>query len=382
MAKIVYVSDLAASGSGYMSLSLPLCSGLSELHDIKVIGFGYEGEEHDFNFPIFPAKTINDIIKTVTGIWYIWNFDYLFMALDITLQERLITTISDRPFKWVGVFPVEADPLCFTWANTLMSMDKQFIISQFGTDEAHRKGITTAEHIQIGIDTMAWRRPTELERSSLRKAFNIGDDTKVVLTNADNQERKNFFACFEAFSRFAKQEPNSKYILITREHNLQGWKLKDLAIHYKIADKLMIVERGMPFSELWSYYAMSDCLLNLSKAEGLCLPVLEAMSCGIPVIATDCTALHELCDDNRGVLVPWHYRYIDPFGNSYRYLADYEVAAEQLISVLYWKDDIYKNMVEKAHKYAESRTWDIPVKQVDDYIKKDMDEKQEQKPSN
>ncbi len=379
LSKIVYITDLAKSGSGYMSLSLPLCEGLAKTHEVKVIGFGYEGEEHDFNFPIFQARNEKDIVKTVAGMWAIWNFDYLFVALDITLQERLLNQIGDRPFRWVGVFPVEADPLCFTWANVLMSMDKQFIISEFGTNEAKKKGIVTAEHIQIGIDTNSWRRPTEEERSKLRKAYNIPDDTKVVLTNADNQERKNLFACFEAFSRFAKEEPNSKYILITREHNFAGWKLKDLAIEYKIADKLMIVERGMPFAQLWSYYAMSDVLLSLSKAEGLNLTVLEAMATGLPVIATNCTALMELCADGRGILVPWNYRYIDPFGNSYRYLADFESAAYNLMDVL--NDKLYPEMIEKAHKYAESRTWDIPVNQINEYIRKDQDEKEKQQPS-
>lgn len=375
MSKIVYLTDLASSGSGYMSLSLPLCEGLSKLHEVKVIGFSNEGKEHNFDFPIFPVKNLPEIIKTLTGLWQLWNFDYFMVALDITLQEQILNKIQDRPFKYVGIFPVEADPLCFSWASLLMTMDKQFIISDFGTKEAHKKGVMSAEHIQIGIDTEAWRKPLPGEKEKLRKAFGIGEDTKVILTNADNQERKNFFAHFEAFSRFSKEYPNSKYILITREHNLAGWKLRDLAIEYKIANKLMIVERGMPFANLWSYYAMSDCLLNISKAEGLCLPVLEAMSVGIPVIATDCTAMMETCADGRGILVPWHYRYVDPFGNSYRYLADYEVAAAQMIYL--FEGGKQNEFITKARSYVESRTWDIPVQQIHDYIMKDT--KNEQK---
>lgn len=374
MAKIVYLSDLNAQGSGYMSLSLPLCEGLSKLHDVKVIGLGNQGEEHNFNFPIFPVRNLEEIIKTISGLWHLWQLEYLIVALDITLQEQILRKIPDRPFKYVGVFPIEADPLCFSWASLLMMMDKQFIISEFGKNEAHKKGVTSAEHIQIGIDTEAWRRPKEGEKENLRKAFNIGNETKVILTNADNQERKNFFAHFEAFAKFSSKYPDSKYILITREHNLAGWKLRDLAIEYKIADKLMIVERGMPFAQLWSYYAMSDCLLNLSKAEGLCLPVLEAMSVGIPVVATDCTAMMETCTDGRGILVPWHYRYVDPFGNGFRYLADYDIAAAQMIYL--FESNKQQEFVDRARPYVESRTWDIPVQQVHNYIMKDKENEQ------
>lgn len=369
MAKIAYLTDLSREGSGYMSLSLPLCGGLSKLHDIKVLGLNNRGEEHPFNFPIFPIRGLEETIKTIVGLWQLWQLDYLFVALDITIQEQILRKIPDRPFKYVGVFPVEADPLCFSWASVLMMMDKQFIISEFGKNEAHKRGVMTAEHIQIGIDTASWRKPLPEEKEKLRQAYNIDKDAKVVLTNADNQERKNFFAHFEAFQRFSNYFPNSKYILITREHNLAGWKLRDLAIEYKIADKLIIVERGMPFSNLWSYYAMSDCLLNISKAEGLCMPVLEAMSVGLPVIATNCTAMMELIADDRGIPVPWHYRYVDPFGNGNRYMADYEVAAAQLIYL--FESGKSQEFAEKARKYVEGRTWDIPVQQVNNYIAKD-----------
>jgi glycosyltransferase involved in cell wall biosynthesis len=370
MAKICYLTDLAPQGSGYMNLSLPLCEGLSKLHDVKVIGLGNDGKEHNFEFPIFPVKNLEEIMRTVSGLWQLWNLDYFIVALDITLQEQILRKITDRPFKYVGLFPIEADPLCFSWASLLMMMDKQFIISEFGTNEAHKRGVMSAEHIQIGIDTDAWRKPFPGERDKLRQAYNIGLDTKVVLTNADNQERKNFFAHFEAFKRFSDHYPDSKYILITREHNLAGWKLRDLALEYKIADKMMIVERGIPFSSLWSYYAMSDCLLNISKAEGLGLPVLEAMSVGIPVIATDCTAMGETVADGRGILVPWHYRYVDPFGNGFRYLADYEVAAAQMIYL--FESGKSQEFVTKARQYVEGRTWDVPVQQVHNYIMKDQ----------
>lgn len=370
MAKIAYLTDLAPQGSGYMNLSLPLCDGLSKLHEVKVIGLGNDGREHNFDFPIFPVKNLDEIIKTLSGLWHLWKVDYFIASLDITFQERILSAIPDRPFRYVGLFPIEADPLCFSWASLLMMMDKQFIISEFGTREAHKRGVLSAEHLQIGIDTKAWRRPLPGEREKLRQAFNIGLDTKVVLTNADNQERKNLFAHFEAFSRFSSKYPDSRYILITREHSPAGWKLRDLALEYKISDKLIIVERGMPFSVLWSYYAMSDCLMNISKAEGLGLPILEAMSVGIPVIATDCTAMSETCADGRGLLVPWHYRYIDPFGNGYRYLADYEAATEQLIYL--FENDGLPDMVEKARRYVEGRSWDIPIKQIHEYIMKDI----------
>ena len=60
----------------------------------------------------------------------------------------------------------------------------------------------------------------------------------------------------------------------------------------------MIFERGMSFKELWSLYAASDCFFLTSKAEGLGMPILEAMSVGLPVIASNFPLWKEIIVDN------------------------------------------------------------------------------------
>src|SRR5690606_9845577 len=104
-----------------------------------------------------------------------------------------------------------------------------------------------------------------------------------------NQERKNLPACFFAFKQFSEGYPNSKYILITREKLFAGWNIQELADTIGITDKLIVVERGLPFAKLWTFYAAADALLILSKSEGWCLPITEAMAMKVPVVGTNCT---------------------------------------------------------------------------------------------
>jgi len=47
-------------------------------------------------------------------------------------------------------------------------------------------------------------------------------------------------------------------------------------------------------------YRMSDVLLAPTVREGLSLAVLEAMACGLPVVASNCSSLPELIDDGMG----------------------------------------------------------------------------------
>jgi len=355
-------------GSGYFNISVPLCNGLTNKgHDVKAVGLGYKGNEHNNNFGIIPAANVREALAVLQNLSLLWKFDILVVALDITLQEAILKTISNRVFGYIGIMAIESDPLCMSWAMVLMQMDKAFIISQFGTDEAKKMNIE-AEHLQIGVDTELWRMPTIEEKQSLRKSYGIEKDTFVVLTVADNQERKNLSRSMQIFAGFTKKVPNAKYILVTRENAYVGWKLRDLAQVLKINDKLNIYERGISFQELWSLYAMSDAFLLTSKAEGLGMPLLEAMAMGIPCLATNCTAIAEVLADGRGILIDHElashpeFLYIDPFGNGNRYFADLKDGTKKLIDLFV---SPHSEMVKKAREYVEARDWSITVAQME-----------------
>lgn len=363
--KIVWFSDFDLRGSGYLNLSVPLCAGLADLgHEVKVAALGYQAQEHFHNFSLIPAFDMGSAMNIIGNLNLLWKFDVLIVALDIPLQEKIIQAIpSDRTYKYVGIMPVEADPLCMPWAMVLMQMDKSLVISEFGTKEAQQAGVTNVDHIRLGIDTTAWRPPSAEERASCRQSIGVSDEDFVVLTVADNQERKNLSACMEII-REMKDLP-IKYVLVTREHNYQGWRLRDYAQEIGIQNNFILFERGMDFQRLWSIYAASDAFLLGSKAEGLGMPLLEAMAVGIPVVATNCTAIAEVCGNNRGLLAQVEYMHRDPFGNGMRYWID-KAHAEKLLRGIYDKSDLPD--LNKARRYVEGRTWQEAVTKLDDTL--------------
>lgn len=360
--RVAWLSDFNLTGSGYLNISVPLCSGLVEKgHDVRAVGLGYLGNEHNYNFGVIPAANMKEALAVLQNLSLLWHFDILIVALDITLQEVVLRSISNRTFGYIGVMPIEADPLCMSWAMVLMQMDKVFIISQFGTDEAKKMNIE-AEHLQIGIDTELWRMPLAEEKQTLRKSYGIDPDAFVVLTVADNQERKNLSAAMKIFAGFTKKVPNSKYILVTRENAFVGWKLRDLAQLLKINDKFNIYERGISFQELWNLYAISDAFLLTSKSEGLGMPLLEAMSVGLPCIANNCTGMGELLADGRGILVNPEYSYTDPFGNGNRYFIDVKKGIRELVCLANFN---FITIRSKAREYVEGRKWEISIEQME-----------------
>ncbi len=75
----------------------------------------------------------------------------------------------------------------------------------------------------------------------------------------------------------------------------------------------------------------SDVLLLTSEAEGLPLVVLEAMSLGVPVIATEVGGLPEIITHQRdGYLVPWSAHLVDDVAQLIRALMYDEMTRQSL----------------------------------------------------
>ncbi len=371
--RICWISDFDVTGSGYLNITVPLCARLSRHgNDVKVIGLQYHGEEHPFEFSVIPSQTLQEALAISQNLWNIWKFDVMVIALDIPIQMVFLNAMKGRPFPYIGIMPIEADPLCVTWAMALMQMNRVLIISQFGTDEARKLNVD-ASHIQIGIDTDAWKFPNKEERKKIRESMNIDDDTFVILQVADNQERKNLSAAMEIVSGFSKDK-KVKYILVTREQSNVGWRLRDYAQLVKINAITSIYERGISFAQLWSIYAASNLFLLTSKAEGLGMPLLEAMAVGVPCAGTECTAIQEVLGEGRGILLPYAYKYVDPFGNGHRYFVDIPKSIEKL-NYYYENFPMLLEMTDISRKYVEGRTWDISTLQLEkalEYIRNEQ----------
>lgn len=379
MAKVVVISDFSFSGSGYFNIIVPLCTNLASCgHEIKAAGLGYRGEPHNLPFSIIPANTYGDAQAIVNNLKYQWGAEILIVALDIPRQAQYINLAKSLGIKIISIVPLENPPLTFSWAALLQQSDKVFFISQLGADEANKAGLD-AGHLLVGMDTDSWRMRTKEEYIGGRKTLNISDDTLVVLTVADNQERKNLSLAMSMVAETKKRGTKVKYIMVTRENSDVGWILRDYAMDVGISSELMIFERGLSFGELYSLYAISDVFLLTSKAEGLGMPVMEAMAVGVPVVATACGAMPELLGDGRGLLMETEYSMIDPWGNSRRDFPYLESGVAHLCSIFeFGKIGEHKpfEMSLRAREYMETRTWDFPTTQVNAVIGELLDEKE------
>lgn len=89
-------------------------------------------------------------------------------------------------------------------------------------------------------------------------------------------------------------------------------------------------------------YAQCDVWLFTSEAEGFGLPLLEAMACRTPVIATHAGAAADIIDNSNGVLVP----------------TDVEAFVKEIERFGRMSEDTWLTYSQRAYETAQSYSWD------------------------
>jgi glycosyltransferase involved in cell wall biosynthesis len=90
-------------------------------------------------------------------------------------------------------------------------------------------------------------------------------------------------------------------------------------------------------------YSRCDAWLVASRSEGFGLPILEAMACRTPVIATPTGAAPELIAPGGGVIVP---------------MDDPKTMAREIVRIVGLPDDQWRSMSDIAHQTATKYTWE------------------------
>jgi glycosyltransferase involved in cell wall biosynthesis len=109
------------------------------------------------------------------------------------------------------------------------------------------------------------------------------------------EPRKNHFTLLKAFRRVRESHPECSLVIAGRA----GWLADDILreIERAMRDSRVIHLQGVSDAALRGLYAGSVALVYPSWYEGFGLPVLEAMSAGVPVISSDAPALVEVAGD-------------------------------------------------------------------------------------
>lgn len=112
--------------------------------------------------------------------------------------------------------------------------------------------------------------------------------------------------------------------------NVQIYYTSGLRTKHSLPSHPMLENIGnIPYDDMPKVYQEADILLFPSIREGFGLAVAEAMACGLPVVATDCSSLPELIINSQGGYL-CQPKAIDEFANAINKLADSPVLRQEM----------------------------------------------------
>lgn len=299
--KIIWHSNAPWNSSGYgvqTALFVPRIASLG--HEVIISApysfggsvLGWEG------FKVLPCvrdAAGNDVITR--------NYEFYEADLMITLCDVFGLLKSAKDLSGLNVahwFPVDTNPLGEGDVTVLREGGGVPIaMSRFGERILRYDGANPM-YAPHAVDTEVFSPGSkELFRETVA---NAGEGTFVIGICAMNRDpnRKGFSEQFLAFSRFHARHPDS----LLAVHSVPVGSHLNL---YSLAARLGIgkwvsfpdaypYDTGMITREqLATWYRGLDVLSMCSYGEGFGLPLIEAQSCGIPVVTTDGSAMSELC---------------------------------------------------------------------------------------
>jgi glycosyltransferase involved in cell wall biosynthesis len=136
-----------------------------------------------------------------------------------------------------------------------------------------------------GVDTALFRPLAGKARDALREEAGM-KGRFVVGTVAAFTRRKRLDTILDAFALFSASRADAHLLLKTdRVRSLDGEDLAVMAGERGVTGGTTFVTGDMEEEGMARLYALMDVYLNLSEWEGFCIPVVEAMATGVPVVA-------------------------------------------------------------------------------------------------
>ncbi len=265
----------------------------------------------EFRFAEACLKFMPDIVCDIRDFWM------------LEFQQRC----PFRPFyNWVIMPTVDAAPQASNWLMTYSSAEACLSYSDWAGDVLKDAGL---KNYKGSAPPSAHRGLTYQydKREQLKSEHKNLKDKFVIGTVMRNQRRKLYPDLFQAFSKFLSKVDNpEKYVLYCHtSFPDMGWDIPEILIQNGISNKVFFtyicketgkvfphqftgpeipspfsenntavltnVKNGVTTEQFNSIYGLFDLYIQYANSEGFGLPQVEAAACGVPVMATDYSAM-------------------------------------------------------------------------------------------
>jgi len=322
-------------------------------------------------------------------VWQGWHADATILISDAeAVRLRLLdtgTAIAAKPvYNYV---PIEGSGIPDSW-ELIWKYTQPIAMSRFGQEQIEGllgrevpmipHGASTAFHHVSPTDPGRYKGHTIQTKEAAKAAFKLSGKT-VVLRIDRHIYRKNYAAFFRVMRPILQARPDvvcvihcrpideygNLYDLISREpgavnhdpNSILGWSHPQY-----ILTEAHDTFRGLSDDDLNVLYNAADLLVSPTMAEGFGLTLLEALACGVPVVATDYASVTEVVGPG-GVLIKPNAYVTNQYAHEWA-LVD-EPAMSEAVQRLIDKPALRRELGRLGRRHAASYTWTAAVDQFD-----------------
>lgn len=225
-------------------------------------------------------------------------------TLPFRLKSKSVVTIHDLiPLRFPEYFSAIKRVYAYSIMNhAVRSADAVITVSEFTRKdilETFRIDPDKVHVIYNGVHTKFARLTDSSKVMEFKRKHRI-ENAKIILYVGSVKPHKNVETLMMAFSKLRRRMPHVLLIFAGEALNM-GKGLPELIGRLSLNDSIRELGR-LTDDELVVAYNAADVLVMPSRYEGFGLPVLEAMACGTPVIASTVASVPEIVGE-AGILV-------------------------------------------------------------------------------
>jgi len=266
-------------------------------------------------------------VKHYPRIADIWGLDAMIehgkdFNTDITLSNQDIWTLDPNALqhvkRWIPWLPVDHDPIPPAVLQRAKMAYRILAYSKFAQKQLADNGVHST-YLPLMVDTKIFK---PYKKDEMRELLGIPKDVflfGMVAANKDNPPRKSFQEVLDAFAVFHREHPKSAIYFHVAVDNPGGFPINEYVKFLGLNPSVVFYPPPYDLAykiskeHMAKIYSTFDCLLAPSVSEGWGVPIVEAMACGIPVIANDFTSMTELIEPGKnGYLTEVLYKRFTP----------------------------------------------------------------------
>lgn len=150
----------------------------------------------------------------------------------------------------------------------------------------------------VGVNLNKFLVVNDLEKSTLKQSMGFHNNDFLLIYVAELSKRKNQEFLITALKKLSRIDSDIKLILVGKGKDED--KIKDFLIKNKLEKNVFLLGYRRDINNLMN---ISDIAVSSSKQEGLPVNILEAMACGLPIVASDCRGNRDLIKNEQNGFV-------------------------------------------------------------------------------